>query len=248
MRVATGHCPAIGAVAALPAPPPDPSVPDLRFLARDLPTALRSFFDTVEHIVADNPVDMAGLQALAVKAAGGPLAPGEEHHLRSLKAQALRQGRAIGAVIGFFLRFAPYRMLGEIRARGQLFQPPFGPVVVVGGDAVRNVFERDQEFTVEPYGVEMMTVMSPQHNGGFSTFVLSTDDNSLYEPDKHLLSAVCTREDAAAITDLIHEDCRRRLGAAIAEARRTGEPVIDVVQAVARYVPVTLVHRYLEAQ
>ena len=37
----------------------------------------------------------------------------------------------------------------------------------------------------------------------------------------------------------------RRVGAAVAAARTNGSPTIDVVQAVARYVPVTLGHRYL---
>ena len=58
---------------------------------------------------------------------------------------------------------------------------------------MRDVLERDQEFTVEPYGVEMMKVMSPAHNGGFSTFVLSTDDNAVYEPDKRLLAGLQPR-------------------------------------------------------
>ena len=127
----------------------------------------------------------------------------------------------------------------------KVFQPPFGPVLVVEGDAVRDVLERDQEFSVEPYGVEMMKVMSPAHNGGFSTFILSTDDNAVYEPDKRLLSAVCNRHDAAMITELIHQDCVRRVGAAVSAARASGSLTIDVVQAVARYVPVTLGHRYL---
>ena len=78
--------------------------------------------------------------------------------------------------------------------------PCFGNVLVVDGDAVRDVLERNQEFTVEPYGGEMIKVMSPRHNGGFTTFVLSTDDNALYEPDKRLLSAVCRAADAASIT------------------------------------------------
>ena len=66
----------------------------------------------------------------------------------------------MGAVIGFFLKFKPYETLEEIRRRGRFFQPLFGPVLVVEGEAV-NVLERNQEFTVEPYGVEMMKVMSP---------------------------------------------------------------------------------------
>ena len=169
----------------------------------------------------------------------------DAQELQSLKLKAVRQGRAVGAVIGFFLKFKPFPMLEEIRRRGAVFQPPFGPVLVVDGAAVRDVLERDQEFTVEPYGVEMMKVMSPAHNGGFSTFILSTDDNAVYEPDKRLLSAVCNRRDADTITEMIHEDCVRRVGAAVAAARKNGSSTIDVVQALARYVPVTLGHRYL---
>ena len=170
--------------------PPDPGAPDLSFLTRDFATALRSFFDTIDRITADNPVATARLQELAGRARLTQLSEADARELQSLKLQALRQGRAVGATIGFFLKFKPYPMLEEIRRKGPAFQPPFGPLLVVGGDAVRDVFERDQEFTVEPYGVEMMKVMSPLHNGGFSTFILSTDDNALYEPDKRLLSAV----------------------------------------------------------
>jgi len=232
-------------VAPRPQAAPDPAAPDLRFLATDTATALRSFLDTIERITADNPVPTARLLELAGKARLGPLGEGEGPELQSLKLQALRQGRAVGAVIGFFLKLRPFPMLEEIRRTMPAFQPVFGPVLVVEGNAVRDGLERDQEFTVEPYGVEMMKVMSPAHNGGFTTFVLSTDDNALYEPDKRLLAAVCTRQDAATITDLIHEDCVRRVGAALNAARAAGESTIDVVQTVARYVPVTLGHRYL---
>jgi cytochrome P450 len=223
----------------------DPTAPDLGFLARDFAAALQSFFGTVDRIAADNPVAIGRLQELAGKARTAPLADAETQELQALKGQAIRQGRAVGAVIGFFLKFKPYPALEEIRRKGKVFQPPFGPVLVVDGDTVRDVFERDQEFTVEPYGVEMMKVMTPLHNGGFSTFILSTDDNSLYEPDKRLLSSVCTPQDAGTITDLVHRDCMRRVGAAVAAARAAGTSTLDVVQTVARYVPVTLGHKYL---
>jgi cytochrome P450 len=162
-----------------------------------------------------------------------------------LKAQALRQGRAVAAVIGFFLKLKPYPMLEEVRSRGALFQPAFGPVLVVEGDAVRSVLERDQEFTVDPYGAEMVKVMSPQYNGGFSTFVLSTDDDASYEPDKRLLSLLCNREDAERITDVIHSDCMRRIGSVVQAARGNGSLTLDVVTGIARYVPVTLGQEYL---
>ena len=224
---------------------PDPTAPDLRFLTRDVAAALRSFFDTIDQIQADNPVAIERLQELAGRARLGPLDPADAQEIQSLKLKAVRQGRAVGAVIGFFLKFKPFAALEEIRRRGAVFQPLFGPVLVVDGAAVRDVLERDQEFTVEPYGVEMSKVMSPAHNGGFSTFILSTDDNARYEPDKRLLSAVCNRGDADTITAVIHEDCVRRVGAAVAAARKNGASTIDVVPALARYVPVTLGHRYL---
>jgi hypothetical protein len=225
--------------------PLDAAAPDLSFLTRDFATALRSFYGTIDRILTDNPVAAARLQELAGKARFGQLSEAETQELLLLKTQAVRQGRAVGAAIGFFLKFSPYPTLEQIRKKEKLFQPLFGPVLVVERAAVREVFERNQEFTVEPYGVEMMKVMSPAHNGGFITFVLSTDDNAVYEPDKRLLSAVCTRQDAATITELIHQDCVRRVGAAVEAARPSGSSTIDVVQAVARYVPVTLGHRYL---
>ncbi len=236
------NAPAAAASAATVA---DPTAPNISFLARETAAALQSFFATIERITADNPVGIARLQELAGKARAGQLTAGEGQELQSLKAQAVRQGRAIGAVIGFFLKLRPYPMLEEIRKKAKLFQPAFGPVLVVEGDTVRDVLERDQEFTVDPYGAEMIKVMTPSHNGGFTTFILSTDDNIAYEPDKRLLSAVCNREDAERITDVIHQDCVRRVGAALAAARASGSSTIDVVSAVARYVPVTLGHRYL---
>jgi cytochrome P450 len=229
-----------------PSAPSDPTAPDLGYLARETTSALQSFFGTVARVTADNPVAIPRLQELAAKArVAPPLNEPEQRELQALTQQAVRQGRAIGAVLGFFLKLRPYPMLDEVRRRGELFQPPFGPVLVVGGDAVRNVLERDQEFTVEPYGVEMQKAMTPSHNGGFTTFVLSTDDSALYEPDKRLLAAVCNRRDARMITEMIHRECVRRVGSALARCRASGERTLDAVEAVARYVPVVLGHRYL---
>lgn len=225
--------------------PADPTAPDISFLVRETAAALQSFFATIERIAADNPVPVARVQELAIKARAGQVTPAEGQEVQSLKLLAVRQGRAIGAVIGFFLKLRPYPMLEEIRKKAKLFQPAFGPVLVVEGDAVRNVLERDQEFTVDPYGVEMIKVMTPSHNGGFTTFVLSTDDNAAYEPDKRLLSAICNRDDAERITDIIHKDCMRRVGNALASARSSASSTIDVVSSLARYVPVTLGHKYL---
>jgi cytochrome P450 len=243
MRLSVEHNTEPAAPASLLAS--DPASPDLGFLTREVATALRSFFDTIERIAADNPVLTARLQELAGKERLGQLGDSETDELQALKVQALRQGRAVGAVIGFFLKFKPYPTFEEIRHKGKLYQPPFGPLLVVDGATVRDLLERDQEFTVEPYGVEMVKVMSPRYNGGFSTFILSTDDNAVYQPDKRLLSSVCNRGDADLITDIVHQDCVRRVTAAVTASRGNGSSTIDVVHSLARYLPVTLGHRYL---
>ena len=231
--------------AATPRVAPDSSAPDLGVLTRDTAAALQSFVSTVDRVIADNPVATPRLLELAGKARSVSLTDAETQELQSLRAQAARQGKAVGAAIGFFLKLKPYPMLDEIRREGKVFQPPFGPMLVVDADTVREVLERDQEFTVEPYGVEMTKVMTPAHNGGFTTFVLSTDDTAVYEPDKRLLTLACNPGDADSITDVIHHDCVRRVGAAVAAARASGTLTIDVVGALARFVPVTLGHRYL---
>ncbi|HVQ13619.1 MAG TPA: hypothetical protein VMS40_08510 [Vicinamibacterales bacterium] len=231
--------------AAAPTAPVDPTTPDVSFLAREPAAALQSFFVTIERMTGANPVSIPRLQELAGKARQGQITAAEGQELQALKIQATRQGRAVGAAIGFFLKLKPYAMLEEIRRKGKLFQPAFGPVLVVEADTVRNVLERDQEFTVDPYGVEMMKVMSPAHNGGYSTFILSTDDTPAYEPDKQLLSAVCNREDADRITDIIHRECMRRMAAALARARKSGVSTMCLVESLARYLPVTLGHKYL---
>jgi hypothetical protein len=243
MRLSAEHL--CDAAAPAPAVASDPTAPDISFLTQDPATALQSFYATIARITSDNPVAIPRLQELAGKARLGQITAPEGQELQGLKLQAGRQGRAVAAVIGFFLKFRPYPMLEEIRKKAKLFQPAFGPVLVVEGEAVRSLLERDQEFTVDPYGVEMMKVMTPSHNGGFTTFILSTDDNASYEPDKRLLSAVCNREDAERMTDIIHKDCMRRVGAALGTARASGSSTVDVVQFVARYVPVTLGHKYL---
>jgi cytochrome P450 len=74
---------------------------------------------------------------------------------------------------------------------------------------------------------------------------LSTDDTRVYDPDKRLLSLVCNRSDADRIVDVIHDECLRRVRQAVSAARASGTTSIDIVESVARYVPVVLGHKYL---
>ena len=171
----------------------------------------------------------------------------EAQELQSLKLQALRQGRAVGAVDRLLPQVQALSDAGgDPPASGPVFQPPFGPVLVVDGDAVRDVLERDQEFTVEPYGVEMMKVMSPAAQRRLQHL---HPEHRRQRASTSRTSACCRRcatgRTPTRSPACIHQDCVRRVGAAVAAARASGASTIDVVQAVARYVPVTLGHRYL---
>jgi cytochrome P450 len=226
--------------------PASPS-PDFSYLTDHFQEALGSFYATTDRIMADNPVDMAAFTTLAAKAGDGSLSADEAAQFATLKLVAQRQGRAVAAVLGFFLKYSPYSMLAEVRAREAVFQPPFGPVMVVAGDPVRDVLTRHHEFTVDPYGAEMRKSMSAEFNGGFDTFILSTDDDAKYIEDKLLLTSVVRAEDANRITGLVHDECRRRVKAAVKEAREAGHSRLDVVTTLARFVPVVLAHHYLGA-
>ncbi|MEN8259790.1 MAG: hypothetical protein ABFS02_04250 [Pseudomonadota bacterium] len=231
-----------------PSPPPndtpDPTRPDLTYLKNHFQDAISSFYKTIEKIMEDNPVDAGLLMQLAEKAKDGTISPDELDKLKKLKGAATWQAMAVGAVCGFFLKYRPYPMLAEIRQKEKLFQPPFGPIVVVDGDTVRDVLSRHAEFTVDPYGREMVKSMTPQYNGGLDTFILSTDDNDKYVADKDLLTTVVNKADGEKITGLVHEDSMKRLREAVNKARQEGNSLIDVVTTVARFVPVTLAHHY----
>ncbi len=234
-----------------PQPPESPpeskvdfTIPDLGYLREHFAEAIGSFYQTIGRIMQDNPVDIAKLTELAGKAKSGAIAP-DDAELNRLKLAAVRQGRAVGGVCGFFLKYRPYPMLAEIRQKEKLFQPPFGPIMVVNHDTVLDVLSRHSEFTVDPYGREMVKSMTPEYNGGLDTFILSTDDDSKYINDKRLLTTVVNAGDGENITDLIHRDSMRRLNIELDKARTNGDCVIDVVPALARFVPVTLAQHYL---
>jgi hypothetical protein len=223
----------------------DVTAPNITFLSTDFAGSLRSFFATVERAMLANPVDTQRLMTLAVLANDQSLSLEESAEFDMLRLAAVRQGRAVGAVIGFFLRYRPYPMLAEIREAGPVFQPLFGPILVVNGDAVRDVLARHDDFSVQPYGIEMRKTMTPAHNGGYTNFILGTDDPVEYEPDRALLNAVCRREDADRIVDLVASECHRRMGVTLAAARAAGKAHIDIVSGIARGVPVSVGHAYL---
>ena len=222
----------------------DFTIPDLGYLRAHFAEATGSFYQTIDRILQDNPVDIGQLTERTGKAKAGAIAP-DDAELNRLKLAAVRQGRAVGGVYGFFLKYRPYPMLAEIRQKEKLFQPRIGPIMVVHHDTVLDVLSRHSEFTVDPYGREMVKSMTPEYNGGLDTFILSTDDDSKYIDDKRLLTTVVNAEDAETITGLMHQDSMRRLTIHVDKARTNGDRIFDVVPALARFVPVTLAHRYL---
>lgn len=219
--------------------------PDVSYLSNNFVEAIGSFYRTIDQIITDNPVDLATFGMLKEKIESASASEEEIGQFESLKIAAQRQGRAIAAVIGFFLKFKPYAMFAEIREKESVFQPMFGPVLVVEGDAVRDVLSRHHEFTVDPYGAEMSKAMTPDFNGGFNTFVLSTDSDDRYIEDKQLLSKVVAKDDMSSVTEIIHRECQTRVKNAVMESEKLGSNVIDVVPTVARFIPVVLSHHYL---
>lgn len=247
----------------------DPGAPDLSYLETAIasfkqgdPLALRealeSFFGTFKQVVMANPnnqIEMATLlrlKELVVKAKSGEL-PANDPEMLSLAVAVRRNGKAVGAVYKFFLFFDPYGMFDQIRGAGlKAFQPLIGPILVTQGDAVRDLLSRHDEFTVNPYGLEMAKTMSPQFNGahggpGLTNFILGTDDDIAYEPDKAMLTQVVNRQDPKRIRPLLSADCRDRIGRAVKTARESGTLQLDIVRTVARFVPVTLGRVYLGA-
>src|SRR5262245_20559836 len=76
MRLSIAYTPSLVA-RAKSAPVSDPAAPNVDFLTQDPPAALKSFFSTVERIIADNPVSLARLQELAGMARQSPLTDAE---------------------------------------------------------------------------------------------------------------------------------------------------------------------------
>ena len=222
-----------------------PNTPNLSYLTHHFAQALESFYTSIDKIKQDNDLDVNAFLALANKLKSAELTSAELRQFEELKLAAQRQGRAIGAVIGFFLKFKPYPMLAEVRKKGGLYQPMFGPVLIARAEDVRDVLVRHGEFTVDPYGTHMCKSMSPEYNGGYDTFILSTDNDERYIQDKHLLTSVVSAGDVPTVTDLIHQETQKRIKQAVTDAKHTGSNSIDVVPTVARFVPVFLVHHYL---
>ena len=188
------------AASATPAPSADPAAPDLGFLTQDPGCGVALLF---RHRRSDHRRRIrwrsAACRSSPARRAASPLTEAESAELQQLKLQALRQGRAVGAVIGFFLKLKPYPMLEEIRSRGKLFQPAFGPVLVVDGDTVR------ERARARP-GIHGRSLRRRDGEGDVAARTTAASARSssaptttrVYEPDKRLLSLVCNRRGRGA--------------------------------------------------
>ena len=225
---------------------PDPTAPDLRFLTHDVAAALRSFFDTIDRIQADNPVAVDRLQALAGKARLGQL--DERGGTGDPVAQAAGAAPGPGRRRG-------HRLLSQVQALSDAGGDPPARTrlpAAVRSRARRRRRRRPRRARARP-GVHRRTLRRRDDEG----HVAGPQRRLQHLHPEHRRQRPLRAGQAPAVGGVqpaatptrspavIHEDCVRRVGAAVAAARKNGSSTIDVVQTVARYVPVTLGHRYL---
>jgi len=174
---------------------------------------------------------------------------------------AAKDPRRAWAVIGFFLQRFPDAMFSQLRARGlAAFQPKAGPVLVLSGDGVREVFANHQAFTVDFYGAEMQYVLSsppPDNSSRVYHFILGTDDDCDYLDDRAILETAVNAYDPKHLRDHLAAFCHAQVARAVNRERyprpslgerpRGDEQAmcLDVVTELARAVPMFLVKKYM---
>jgi cytochrome P450 len=174
-------------------------------------------------------------------------------------------GKAIGAIIGFWLARKPYsttdasgkRVRGlfdelfDNRKTNPVFQPGIGPVIVFQHQDVLDVLTAANGFTVDPYAPMMRATTSgavfPPAAGSapdgkttfYDHFMLGTDNDRLYVTDSLINRSVVRPDDVARLRTLIRSSCDALL------AGVTRGKVFDAVDGLCRYVPVAVVQDYL---
>lgn len=128
-------------------------------------------------------------------------------------------GRAVlRPVFAFFRRFAPLARLGS-------------RVVVSRHADVREVLDRDEDFTIAP-------VNGPGIDRINGPFILAMDRGPEYDRDHAALRAAARREDEHRVRDLARDAAARAIDAARPRRR------IEAVQRLTRAVPAEMVERY----
>jgi cytochrome P450 len=101
---------------------------------------------------------------------------------------------------------------------------------------IREVWEREDDFSVRTYGVRMAETTGP--------FILGTTDSARYKREAQLLAQVVRREDAALIQRIAVEETEQ----AFLRVRGRGRGHVDVIRDVGDVVPIRLAMRYYGIQ
>jgi cytochrome P450 len=167
--------------------------------------------------------------------------PGDQGFAEAAKAR----GGAVGQVVSKWLATAPYAMIQELldqpKERMPIFKPAIGPAVVVRHEHVLECLRRTDLFTVDLYAPEMARAADDRTKNpqALSHFLLVTDRDDLYRLDDLILRRAVSREDRDALTAMTRSEAERCTG----EAAPSGQ--IDVVQTLAKSVPLRIVADYL---
>jgi cytochrome P450 len=157
------------------------------------------------------------------------------------------RGGAVAHVIATWLAGRPLVMLQELldqpRTSMPIFAPPIGPAIVMRHDHVITCLERTDLFTVDPYAGEMARATDDKAKkpDALSHFMLGTDRDDLYRLDDVLLRKAMSRRDERILVTL----CRHEAGRQASLARSAGAGEIDVVETLAKCVPMRLVADYI---
>lgn len=162
-------------------------------------------------------------------------------------AAAKVRGAAVAQVISKWLATKPYAMFQELLAQPRdampIFKPVIGPVVVMRHAEVVRCLERTDLFTVDPYAVEMAraTDDKTKHPDSYSHFMLGTDQDDLYRLDDVILRRAVSRNDKEILLRLTRDEAEHWTQ----QAQAGGKGEIDVVQTIAKFVPLRIVGDYL---
>lgn len=158
---------------------------------------------------------------------------------------AKARGAAVGQVVSRWVATAPYVMLQELldqpKEQMPIFKPAIGPAVVMRHEHVLECLLRTDLFTVDLYAPEMARAADDKARNpqALSHFILVTDRDDLYRLDDLILRRAVSRQDQETLGAMARREAERCTSAA------AGSGEIDVVQTLAKLVPLRIVSDYL---
>jgi cytochrome P450 len=162
-------------------------------------------------------------------------------------AAAKLRGAAVGQVVSHWLATTPLDMLQELLDTPEdtmpIFKPVIGPAIVMRQEHVLECLARTDLFTVDPYAAEMARATDDKAKNpqAFSHFLLGTDNDELYRLDDVILRRVVSRADSDRLAVLARKEAERW----IRDAKNEKAGEIDVVNTLAKFVPLRIVSDYL---